>query len=222
MTKKYIGNSQIRHTPSSCPGLQTKNIYSGNESIDFYTVGKGKKTLIFFITDVKEYPISPSVKCKFDGRFLQTFRNDEIILSHPAHFGEAFCIEFDKENNIQLSKTSLPTKRGEKIAWALSFVGKEKCKASEADFFKTYEELVNSDLITNIAVFSKFGRYALAVADMHFPMQMAPNGRHAVVHGAPVLAWISDDITSEELTELLSKYSVRNRLPCSKEFFYLL
>ena len=178
--------------------------------------------MIFFITDVKEYPISNNIKCIFDGRFLQTIRNDELILSHPAHFGEAFCIDIDKEDNVQLTKTSLPTKRGEKIAWALSFVGNEKCKASEAEFYAQYEELVNSNAITNIAVFSKFNRYAIVIADMHFPMQTAANGKAAVVHGVPVLAWICDDITAEELAEILSKYSIRNRLPCSKEFFYLL
>ena len=145
-----------------------------------------------------------------------------MILSHPARFGEAFSILFDKEDNIQLSKTSLPTKRGEKIAWALSFVGEEKCKTSESDFYNKYEELVKSNLITNIAVYSQFGRYALVVADMHFPMQTAPNGKEAVVRGVPVLAWISDDITHEELTKLLNQYSVRNILPCSKEFFYLI
>ena len=178
--------------------------------------------MIFFITDIKEYPISTNIKCNFDGRFLQTFRNDELILSHPAHLGEAFCIQFDDENDIHLSKTSLPTKRGEKIAWALSFVGDEKCMKSESEFFSKYEELVNTNAITNIAIFSKFNRYAIAIADMHFPLPIAPNGSSTVVHGVPVLAWISDDITSVELAELLSKYSVRNRLPCSKEFFYLL
>ena len=178
--------------------------------------------MIFFITDIKEYPITSNIKCTFDGHFLQTFRKDELILSYPAHFGEAFCIQFDDENNIQLSKTALPTKRGEKIAWALSFIGNEKCKTSESDFYTRYEELVNSNVITNTAVFSKLNRYAIAMADMHFPLQTAPNGKAAVAHGVPVLAWISDDITSEELAELLNKYSVRNRLPCSKEFFYLL
>lgn len=178
--------------------------------------------MIFFITDAKAYPITTNIRCNFDGRFLQTFRNDELILSHPAHFGEAFCIQFDDESNIQLSKISLPSKRGEKIAWALSFVGDEKCKASQSEFYEKYEELVNSNTITNIAVFSKFNRYSIAIADMHIPLEIAPNGRETVVHGVPVLAWISDDITPEDLSELLDKYSVRNRLPCSKEFFYLL
>lgn len=178
--------------------------------------------MIIFITKVPQtFQVNESINAVFDGRFLKTKIHDEVVLSHPARLGEAFYIQPQGKNVIpNVYRTELPTNRGAKIAWALSFIGDDKCMNSEADFYNTYDQLVKEDIIRNIATFTQYGQYAIAIADKY--VFNATLGMYKLKNKIPVLAWISDDITLESLRELLEKYESRKKLPCNKEFFYLL
>lgn len=178
--------------------------------------------MIIFITKIPQvFRVNESIQSIFDGRFLQTKICGEVILSQPARLGNAFYIQPQglKKPPI-ITQAELPTNRGAKIAWALSFIGEEKCLSSQADFYEAYDQLVKNDIITNIAVFTKYGEYAIAIADKTtFNVAL---GKDKIKKNNPILAWISDSISLESLQELLEKYESRKKLPCSKEFFYLL
>lgn len=178
--------------------------------------------MILFITKVPQtFRINESINAVFDGRFLQTKLCDEVVLSQPAHLGEAFYIQPQGLKKIPIvSRAELPANRGAKIAWALSFIGDDKCMKSEADFYNKYDQLLKEDIIRNIAAFTKYGQYAIVIADKS--VFNATLGRNKLKSRNPVLAWISDDISLESLRELLEKYESRKKLPCNKELFYLL
>lgn len=214
------GKSQIRHKPKQ-PRL-TKIHISGNENIVLLCCRERNRKLIIFITkEHQSFRVNESINAVFDGRFLQTKICDEVVLSQPAHLGEAFYIlPQGLKNPPIITRAELPTNRGAKIAWALSFIGDDKCMKSEADFYNTYDQLVKDDIIRNIAAFTKYGQYAIVIADKS--VFNATLGRNKLKSRNPVLAWISDDISLESLRELLEKYESRKKLPCSKEFFYLL
>lgn len=205
----------------SGPDLQKIHI-SGNESIVLLCCRERNRKLIIFITkEPQSFRVNESINAVFDGRFLQTKIHDEVVLSQPAHLGEAFYIlpQGLKTPPI-ITRAELPANRGAKIAWALSFIGDDKCMKSEADFYNTYDQLVKDDIIRNIAAFTKYSQYAIVIADKS--VFNATLGRNKLKSRNPVLAWISDDISLENLRELLEKYESRKKLPCSKEFFYLL
>lgn len=178
--------------------------------------------MIIFLTKVpQEFRINESIKTVFDGRFLQTKICDEVVLSHPAHLGNAFYIQPQGLKKAPIiNRAELPSNRGAKIAWALSFIGNEKCMSSEADFYSMYDQLVKENIISNIATFTKYGEYAIVIADKS--TFNATLGKNKVRKNNPVLAWISDNISLESLRELLEKYETRKKLPCNQEFFYLL
>lgn len=178
--------------------------------------------MIIFITKVhQEFRVNEAITSVFTGRFLQTKIRDEVVLSQPAQLGNAFYIQPQGLDKIPVvTRAELPANRGAKIAWALSFIGEDKCKNTEASFYETYDQLVKQDIITNIAAFTKFGQYAIVLADK--TMFNATLGKNKIKRNNPVLAWISDDITLESLHELLERYESRKKIPCSKEFFYLL
>lgn len=179
--------------------------------------------MIIFITETPQrFKIDESTECTFDGRFLQTNVCENMILSQPAHLGEAYFVSIQKDGTPCVERAKIPTQKGAKLAWALSFIGDDKCARSESDFYDRFNSLVGSGSITNIAVFSKHGQYGFALANLHIPDEIAPNGRPKVITNTPVLAWISDTISGEFLTELLDKYASRKPLPCNKELFYLL
>ena len=82
--------------------------------------------------------------------------------------GQAFYIIPQGQKNAPLvTKAEIPTNRGGKIAWALSFIGADKCMPSENAFYETYDKLVKEDSIMNIASFLSYGKYAIVIADKY-------------------------------------------------------
>lgn len=180
-------------------------------------------TLLIFITNTPQtFKVNEYIECSYDGRFIQTKLNGEIVLSQPAKLGNAFyLVPQGQKKPPLLTRAELPTTRGAKIAWALSFIGDEKMMNSQADFYTTYDILVKEDIIRNIALTTKYGSYAIAIADKHIINVKQPE-KSKVKKNNPVLAWIADDISYEDLNHLLDEYAKRRSLPCPKEFFFLL
>lgn len=165
--------------------------------------------------------VNEFVEYNFDGRYLQATLNGKMVISQPAMLGQAFYIIPQGQKNAPLvTKAEIPTNRGGKIAWALSFIGADKCMPSENAFYETYDKLVKEDSIMNIASFISYGKYAIVIADKYKHNDNPEKCK--VKKNNPVLAWISDDIPLWALNELLDKYESRRRLPCPKEFFYIL
>lgn len=180
------------------------------------------KTLLFYIQKVPQtFKPNQFIECTFDGQKLKTNFHGQEVHSREAKLGDVFYIQFQGQKKPPIiTFPELPEKRGEKIAWTLAFIGSEKYVATEADFYNTYNQLVKTDTITNIAVFTKYGRFSIVIADKHIHSDVPEKAK--VKKNNPVLAWIADDITREELTSLLDKYESRKKLPCSRDFFYYL
>lgn len=172
--------------------------------------------MLFYIKEAPQtFRPNEFIECTFNGRELKTLFHGQEVDSKEAKFGDTFYIHAQGQKKPPIiSFPEMPESRGAKIAWVLSFIGNEKYMSSEKDFYNTYQKLVKTDSITNIAFFTKYGRFSIVIADRHLPE------KGKVKKNNPVLAWIADDITREELNSLLDKYESRKRLPCPRDFFY--
>lgn len=199
------------------PRLTNKSLLTGNESISILCCRERyKQTLLYYISNSPQtFKPNEFIECTFNGRELQTKFHGIKVNSQEAKLGDTFYIHAQGQKKPPIiSFPEMPTPRGTKIAWILSFIGAEKYMTSEKDFYDAYQKLIQTNSITNTAVFTKYGRFAVVIADRHIPE------KGKVKKNNPVLAWIADDLTREELNSLLDKYELRKKLPCPREFFY--
>lgn len=172
--------------------------------------------MLFYISETPQnFRLNEFIECTFNGQELKTTFHGREVDSKEAKLGDAFYVHAQGQKKPPIiSFPEMPEARGAKIAWVLSYIGNEKYMSSEIDFYDTYHNLIQTDSITNVAVFAKYGRFAVVLADRHFPE------KGKVKKNNPVLAWIADDITREELNYLLDRYDSRKKLPCPRDFFY--
>lgn len=172
--------------------------------------------MLFYISETPQnFRLNEFIECTFNGQELKTTFHGREVDSKEAKLGDAFYVHAQGQKKPPIiSFPEMPEARGAKIAWVLSYIGNEKYMSSEIAFYDTYHNLIQTDSITNVAVFTKYGRFAVVLADRHFPE------KGKVKKNNPVLAWIADDITREELNYLLDRYDSRKKLPCPRDFFY--
>ena len=172
--------------------------------------------MLFYISETPQnFRLNEFIECTFNGQELKTTFHGREVDSKEAKLGDAFYVHAQGQKKPPIiSFPEMPEARGAKIAWVLSYIGNEKYMSSEIAFYDTYHNLIQTDSITNVAVFTKYGRFAVVLADRHFPE------KGKVKKNNPVLAWIADDITREELNYLLDRYDSRKKLPCARDFFY--
>ena len=172
--------------------------------------------MLFYISETPQnFRLNEFIECTFNGQELKTTFHGREVDSKEAKLGDAFYVHAQGQKKPPIiSFPEMPESRGAKIAWVLSYIANEKYMSSEIAFYDTYHNLIQTDSITNVAVFTKYGRFAVVLADRHFPE------KGKVKKNNPVLAWIADDITREELNYLLDRYDSRKKLPCPRDFFY--
>ena len=172
--------------------------------------------MLFYISETPQnFRLNEFIECTFNGQELKTIFHGREVDSKEAKLGDAFYVHAQGQKKPPIiSFPEMPEARGAKIAWVLSYIGNEKYMSSEIAFYDTYHNLIQTDSITNVAVFTKYGRFADVLADRHLPE------KGKVKKNNPVLAWIADDITREELNYLLDRYDSRKKLPCPRDFFY--
>ena len=162
------------------------------------------------------------VKSEFDGETLRTYLHGNLTDSRPASIGDSFyLIPSGTKKAPKVTKAELPESRGARIAWALSFVGDNKFAASEKDFWERYQELTSEKLIYNAVYLLNPGVYALCIAD-RITESAKVQSKPKVKPKNPVIAWISDDITSDEIDELLERFTKERNLFCPAEYLKLL
>ena len=92
---------------------------------------------IFIYGNDQTFRINEAFSLRFDGVTLSTHRNGEFVSSIPAQKGDSFyVIAQGMIKQPQITKAELPESYGERIAWALSFIGENKIAKSEEDFYK--------------------------------------------------------------------------------------
>ena len=171
--------------------------------------------LFYIYKSPQKFKPNDFIECIFDGRELKTFFNGQEINSHKTTLGTAFYVHPQGQKKLPIINfPKMPESRGEKIAWFLSFIGDEKYVSTEEEFYNMYEKLLHDETITNMSVFIKYGRFSIIIADRHLPE------KNKTKKNNPVLAWITDDITRQELNDLFDKYESVKNLPCARKFFY--
>lgn len=177
---------------------------------------------IFLCKPHEVFAPSEYVKTEFDGTNLRTYLNGELTDSRPASIGESFyIIPSGTKKAPKVTKADLPKTRGARIAWALSFVGENKYATSEKEFWTRYQALNAESLIYNAVYLLNPGVYALCIAD-RITESVKVKSTPKVKPKNPVVAWISDTITSDEIDELLERFSQERKVFCPTEFVKLL
>ena len=173
---------------------------------------------IFIYGNDQTFRINEAFSLRFDGVTLSTHRNGEFVSSIPAQKGDSFyVIAQGMIKQPQITKAELPESYGERIAWALSFIGENKIAKSEEDFYKKLIEIRKDDSFSNITIIAKSRRYTICTADKHVNKDNAKNALK-VKKASPTLAWISDDLTPRELDELLETFQTVRKIFCPIEY----
>ena len=177
---------------------------------------------IFLCKPQEVFAPSEYVKTEFDGKTLRTYLGNELTDSRPANLGDSFyIIPCGTKKAPKVCMAELPQTRGARIAWALSFVGENKYVANEKDFWIRYQELYSQNLIYNAIYLLNPGIYALCIAD-RVTEPIKAHGKAKVKPKNPIVAWISDNITSDELDELIERFTQERKLFCPSEYVKLL
>lgn len=177
---------------------------------------------IFIYGNKQTFRINEAFTLQYDGVSLSTYKNNVLVSSESANPGDSFYViaqGLDKQPKI--SKAVLPTSYGERIAWALSFVGENKLATSENEFYEKLNELRKDDTFSHITIIAKHRRYALCTADKHVNRNN-PKNALKVKKASPALAWISDDLTPRELDELLETFQTVRKIFCPIEYIKVL
>ncbi len=173
---------------------------------------------IFLYKAGESFNANEFVRSEFDGSTLRTYLNGELTDSRPAKIGDSFFIlpcgtkKAPKVNAVELPKT-----RGAKIAWALSFVGESKYVSEEKDFWDRYQKITQETELMNSVYLLSSGVYALCIADRVADSKKALSKPKIKIKN-PILAWISDDITSDQIDELLERFTKERALFCPTEY----
>lgn len=158
------------------------------------------------------------VHSEFDGSVLRTYLGDKLTDSRVAKIGDSFfIIPCGTQKAPKVNATELPNSRGAKIAWALSFVGKNKYVNEEKAFWDCYQQISKESTLMNAIYLLNPGVYALCIADRVADSQKFMSKPKVKLRN-PILAWISDDITSDQIDELLERFTKERALFCPKEY----
>lgn len=161
--------------------------------------------LLFLCKTEQTNQLTDYIKTDFDGHNLRTYLDGRLIDLRPAKVGECYSFYTKGFREVPvIKKKILPTGRGNQIAWALSF-NKKKITHDYRDFlmkFETYNSQKNGCL--NLA--SAPNRYGLII-------ERKPNGK-----AKPLLIFLEDDLTQDELHSLVRTYQIFKKLYCPEEF----
>lgn len=171
--------------------------------------------MLLYLHASETFHISETTEIVFDGLNLRTYLNGNEADTRKANFGEVYYVQSGGKGKVpKITKAVLPENRGERIAWALSFIGEKKLATSFDDFLIKYQTYVKHELTYQTCMFfsnSEPKQYAIL-------LEMNPNGRLP----KPALAWIDDNISSKEMNNLIETFVKYRDLFCPIDFLKLL
>lgn len=131
------------------------------------------------------------------------------LFSLPVKLGEILNIQDNGEfNPPTVTKVALPQKRGERIAYCLGF--KEHQMVSTFDEFNEKLDLFNKEYPGRVLYISFRGRYGMAM--LYNEEERASE---------TLLAFIADDLNTEEVDFVIHGYTVFKQLPVPSTFLFL-
>ena len=173
---------------------------------------------IFIYKANMNFSANEFVHSEFDGTVLRTYLKGTLTDSRAAKIGDSFFIlPSGQKNAPKVTAVELPKTRGARIAWALSFVGEGKYVNEEKDFFNRYQQISKEVDLMNPVYLMESGVYALCIADRVADSKKAMS-KPKIKAKNPILAWISDDITSLQIDEMLKKFKKERALFCPEEY----
>lgn len=177
---------------------------------------------IFLYKANMNFSASEFVHSEFDGTVLRTYLKGTLTDSRAAKIGDSFFIlPSGQKIAPKVTAVELPKTRGARIAWALSFVGEGKYVNEEKDFFNRYQQISKEVDLMNPVYLMESGVYALCIADRVADSKKAMS-KPKIKAKNPILAWISDDITSLQIDEMLEKFKKERALFCPEEYLKLI
>lgn len=177
---------------------------------------------IFLYKPGMSFSANEFVRSEFDGTVLRTYLCNELTDSQAANIGDSFFIlPCGTKKAPKVTAVELPTTRGAKIAWALSFVGESKYVNEEKYFWKRCQEISKEFDLMNTIYLQNPGVYALCIADRIADSKKALSKPKIKVKN-PILAWISDDITDSQIDELLERFTKERALFCPEEYLKII
>lgn len=119
-----------------------------------------------FLTKPETFKANEAVKLVFDGNELRTYLNDYLTDVKKAKVGDSFYIQPKGLTKLPvIVKAELPSLRGERIAWCLSFCDKKKYANSYQEFIKVSDELIENGSFEQIFCKTKTSFAFLIVCD---------------------------------------------------------
>lgn len=167
---------------------------------------------IFIYDTTQKIKVTEFINVSFSENTLRVYLENKEVVTLHAEIGESYYITpHGREKSPTVEKVIFPEKRGERIAWCLSFIGEKKLAKTYEDFSKKLNVLLEKDS-HNIGYACNKSNYGLA-----FDFSQAPNKIK------PILCYVDDNIDQKTLRSLLSVYcGFRRKSYCPDEFFMLL
>lgn len=184
------------------------------------TVGKGI-LLVYLYKEKHSFSLNQSISCTFDGSIFRTYFNGALVDNQPATVGDCmYIIPHGEKKAPNVEKAKLPESRGARIAWALSFIGTVKYAESLEEFFEKYQSILADPNVRNHMYELKSGCFAFLIADKVVESNKA-KAAPKLKQSCPLLAWIADDISNEDLSDLCTRFSKYRSIYCPLEYLNL-
>ena len=173
---------------------------------------------IFLYKPDSRYSANEFIHSEFDGKVLRTYLCNELTDSRPAAIGDSFFIlPCGTKKAPKVTAVELPATRGARIAWALCFIGESKYVNDEKDFWNRYQQISKESVLMNTIYLTNPGVYALCIADKVADSKKALS-KPKIKLKNPILAWISDEITTDQIDEMLERFTKERALFCPEEY----
>ena len=166
---------------------------------------------IFIYEDRQKIKVTEFMDVSFSENILRVELERKEVITVPAKVGDSFYITPNGRKVPRFEKVVFPEKRGEKIAWCLSFIGEKKLANSYEDFYQKLDKKLQEDS-HRLGYACDKGNYGIA-----FDFSQAPNKIK------PALCFVDDNIDKDTLRSLYYVYlGFRRNSYCPEEFFMLL
>ena len=149
-------------------------MYYGNE-VDFY---QGKGIMHLFLTQATQiWDITPHIKVKFDSGMIRLYSSTNpihgLVMEMQAKIGDVFTVKTTAGEAPNLEKINLPSRRGDKILWALGFTEADKRTSSYDEFVTLSQERIEAEFSSHATfVCTNKPFFAFYVSAVEFPRRL--------------------------------------------------
>ncbi len=164
---------------------------------------------IYLTQNGQQVPVSEYVTTYFKDNILHVFYDGKDH-KYPANVGDSFTVKRTDKGIVYVEKVAIPDTYAGKVGYCLSFAEDKICMSFD-------EFLIRADNVKQIYPSKKFvtktdsRRYAFLVAKKKDRKVFTP-----------LLLWVSDKITSEELEDMIHEFRKYRKIYHPAEFTNIL